>query len=235
MLVYTFVFSFIIRIQLPEGNPSGLTSFPLWLLSGLLPWIFFSTVLMQSMGSLIANESLIRKVYFPRSVLIFSTVAAVATNWAAEMVVLLVALIAVGAYASLFYVPLVIVFMILLAIFATGVTLMLSIANVYFRDTEHLVGIALQLGMYLTPVVYPLALVQEQSEKIGPLVGDITVMDLYTLNPMERFLAVFRDLLYNNRIPDLGDSIFCLLAALIAFALGWMVFRKNERKLAEIL
>lgn len=235
MLVYTFVFSFIIRIQLPEGDPSGISSFPLWLLTGLLPWIFFSTVLMQSMGSLIANESLIRKVYFPRSVLIFSTVAAVATNWAAEMAVLLVALIAVGAYASLLYVPLVLVFMLLLAIFATGVTLMLSIANVYFRDTEHLVGIALQLGMYLTPVVYPLSLVQEQSDKIGPLIGNITVMDLYTLNPMERFLSIFRDLLYNNRLPDLGDSIFCAFAALIAFALGWLVFRKNERKLAEIL
>ena len=235
MLVYTFVFSFVIRIQIPHGNPSGLNNFPIWLLCGLLPWIFFSTVLIQSMDSLVKNESLIRKVYFPRNILIFSTVAAAATNWSFEMLVLLAALIVSGSIASLLFAPVALIYMIMLVVFATGLSLMLSIANVYFRDTQHFVAIALQLGMYLSPVVYPITLVEEQSEKIGTLFGGVTLLGLYSLNPMERFIVAFRQALYDNTFPSLGDFLFCLLASAITFAIGWIVFSKNQRKLAEIL
>lgn len=235
MLVYTFVFSFIIRIPLPQGNPSGLTAFPLWLLCGLLPWIFFSTVVTQGINTLIANEALIRKVYFPREMLIFSVVASSATNWSIEMLVLVIALVIVGATGIFWMLPLIIFTMLLLAIFASGIVLMLAIANVYFRDTEHLTGIALQLGMYLTPVIYPITLVQATSDQVGPLFWGVTLFDVYQINPMERFLVVFRALMFDNALPSVGDFVFILLAALISLALGWLVFKKNEKKLAEIL
>lgn len=235
MLVYTFVFSFILRVQIPTGEPSGLNSFPIWLLCGLLPWVFFSTVVMQGMETLISNEALIRKVYFPRSILIYSAVAAAVNNWAVEMLVLVIALFAVGAFSVGLYIPLVILFMILFAVFTSGITLMLSVANVYFRDTQHLVGIALQLGMYAAPVVYPLSMVEEQSVKIGPIVGDITLFDIYQLNPMERFLVVFRDLLFDNKIPNFSDLMYVLISTVIVFLLGFVVFKTHERKLAEVL
>ncbi|MBK5237543.1 MAG: ABC transporter permease [Actinomycetales bacterium] len=235
MLVYTVVFAFIIRVTIPSGSPSGLSIFPLWLLCGLLPWIFFSTVVTQGMGTLIANESLIRKVYFPRSILIFSTVASICVNWATEMLVLLAVLLIVGAFGVLWLIPMVIFSMVMLAIFATGIVLMLSIANVYFRDTQYLVGIALQLGMYLSPIVYPITLVQTQSDKIGPIIGPFTIVNIYELNPMVAFLEVFRTLLYDNAMPSVSNVIYIVLAALIALGLGWLVFVKNEKKLAEIL
>lgn len=235
MLVYTLVFSFIIRIGIPEGQPSGLSVFPLWLLCGLLPWIFFATVTTQGINTLIDNEALIRKVYFPRNVLIFSTVAAISTNWLVEMGVLLVALLLVGAFGILTFLPLLVLVMLLFAVFSSGVVLALSIANVYFRDTQYLVTIALQLGMYLTPVVYPVSLVAEQSDRVGPIFGNITILDLYSLNPLDRYISVFREILYDNAMPALNDILYCVIAAAISFAVGVFIFSKNEKKLAEIL
>jgi ABC-2 type transport system permease protein len=235
MVVYTFVFSFVIRVQIPEGEPSGLNVFSLWLLCGLLPWIFFSSVITQGMNSLIANEALIKKVYFPRSVLIYSTVASLFFNWTFEMGVLLIALVLVGAFAVLLWAPLVVLAMLLLGLFAVGLVLMLSIANVHFRDTQYFAGIALQLGMYLSPVVYPISMVQSLSESVGPLFGSVTIIDIYKLNPMYSFINFFRSLLYDNALPQAGDILAVLIWTAVSLALGMFVFKRNEKRLAELL
>ncbi|MBX3094047.1 MAG: ABC transporter permease [Cryobacterium sp.] len=235
MVVYSFVFTFIIRMTPEPGDPSGLDVFPLWLLCGLLPWIFFSNVVNQGMGTLLANESLIKKVYFPRSVLVLSSSAAIAVNWLVEMSVLVVALALFGAWTVFLWLPMLVVFMALLAVFATGIALALSIANVYFRDTQYFVTIALQLGMYMAPIIYPVSLVKVQSDRIGPLFANVTLLDIYRLNPMERFIAVFRRLLYDNDWPAFDDVIACVLWAAVAITLGMLVFSRNQKKLAEIL
>jgi ABC-2 type transport system permease protein len=235
MVVYTFVFTFIIRITPAPGDPSGLNVFALWLLCGLLPWIFFGNVVNQGMGAILANESLIKKVYFPRSVLVLSSTAAASVNWLIEMLVLSVALVALGGWATILWLPLVLVFMLVLAVFATGVALALSIANVYFRDTQYFVAIALQLGMFLAPIIYPISLVEDQSDRIGPLVAEITLLDVYELNPIVSFVAVFRSLLYDNDWPAVDDVIACVLWALAAFVIGSLVFSRNQKRLAEIL
>lgn len=235
MVVYTLVFAFIIRIGPPVGNPSGLDVFPLWLLCGLLPWIFFSNVVQQGMGTLLMNESLIKKVYFPRSVLMFSTAASLAVNWGIEMIVLVVALVIAGAWMAILWLPVTVLFMLLLLAFAVGIALMLSIANVYFRDTQYFVTIALQLGLYLTPVIYPISLVDEQSDRLGAGPLGITFADVYRLNPMQHFVGAFRSLLYDNTWPRLDDTLACIAWAAVALAIGLAVFRRSERRLAEIL
>src|SRR5665648_19768 len=125
--------------------------------------------------------------------------------------------------------------MILLAPFATGVAMLLAIANVYFRDTQHFVTILFQAWFYLTPILYPVSFVAEQSEDIGPLVGSVTTIDLYRLNPMGRFVEVFRNLLYDNRWPDLDSVLLCVGWTVAALVLGGWVFRRNQSKLAEVL
>jgi len=235
MVVYTLVFAFIIRIGPEVGNPSGLDVFPLWLLCGLLPWIFFSNVVQQGMGTLLVNESLIKKVYFPRSVLLFSNAASLALNWGIEMIVLVVALVIAGAWAALLWLPVTVLFMLLLTAFSVGVALLLSIANVYFRDTQYFVTILLQLGLYLTPVIYPISLVDDQSERLGAGPLGITFADIYRLNPMQHFIGAFRSLLYDNTWPRLDDTIACIAWAAIALTIGLVVFRRSERRLAEIL
>ena len=207
----------------------------MWLLCGLLPWTFFANVVNAGLGSLVANAQLIQKVYFTRIVLPLSMVGSAVYTWLFEMLVLAIVLLIVGAWV-LPWLPLVLVIMLLLAVFAAGVALLLSIANVYFRDTQWFIGIALQLWLYLTPIIYPLSLVQRESGNVGGLLGTpITIEGIYSLNPMQHFVEVFRNLLYDNRFPDPVEWLVCTGWAVGMFALGLIVFRKNERRLAEVL
>lgn len=235
MLIYTFVFALIFRIRPEPGDPSGLDVFALWLLCGLLPWTFFSAVLTNGANSLVSNAQLIQKVAFSRIVLPLSLVGSASYNWLFEMLVLTIALSIVGAFV-LPWVPLVLVAMLLLAVFASGLALVLAIANVYFRDTQYLIALLLQLAMYLAPIIYPVSMVSAVSRDIGGLLGTpVTLEALYTLNPMVHFIEVFRDLMYDNRFPDLSAWAICAGWAAATFVVGLLVFRANEKKLAEAL
>lgn len=234
MIIYTLVFSVIIRIPADPGDPSGLDVFAVWLMCGLLPWSFFTNVVTSGMNALVGNENLIKKVYFPRITLVASSSLAAVFTWAIEMLVLAVVLVVIGADLWL-WVPGVLLMMALLALFATGVAMLLSIANVYFRDTQHFVTILFQAWFYLTPILYPVSLVAEQSARFGALFGSFTVFDLYRLNPMERFVEVFRNLLYDNRMPDVDSLLFCVGWTVVVLVLGSRVFERNQKKLAEVL
>jgi lipopolysaccharide transport system permease protein len=235
MLIYTVVIGFIFRVHPAPGDPSGLDVYALWLLCGLLPWTFLSSTISTGLGSLVANAGLIQKVYFSRIVLPLSTVGSTAYNWLFEMAVLIIAISIAGGFV-LPWIPLVLLAMILLAVFAAGIGLMLSVANVYFRDTEHFVGILLQIWMYFSPIIYPLSLVLTGSKKVGGLLGtNITVADIYQLNPVEHFVMIFRNLMYDNRFPDPAEWLVCTIWALASLLLGAIIFRRNERNLAETL
>jgi lipopolysaccharide transport system permease protein len=235
MLIYSLVFGVLFQSSPPAGDPSGIDVFPLWLLCGLLPWIFFSTVVSSSAASLVDNSNLIQKVSFSRIVLPLSTVGASAYNWLFEMAVLLIALSIAGSFV-LPWIPLLVVVMALLAVFAAGVGMLFSIANVYFRDTQYLLTIVLQLWIYLTPIIYPIERVAGASANKGELFGTpITILGLYDLNPMVHFVALFRQVLYDNRWPDGFEWLICLCWSLAAVGIGMLVFRKNERNLAETL
>lgn len=239
MLIYSFVFLLIIRIQPDVGDPSGLNNFPLFLLCGLLPWTFFSTVINSGAGSLVANAGLIQKVSFNRLVLPLSVVGSAGYNWLFEMGVLVIALtIAVGLMGGIMlqWLPLVVIAMVLLAVFAAGIALMLAIANVYFRDTQWFITLILQMWFYLSPIIYPTRMVTDVSRELGGLFGTpITLGSIYYLNPIVHFLEVFRNLLYDNRWPSPTAWLICLAWAVGSFVVGLAVFRRFEKNLAEAL
>jgi ABC-type polysaccharide/polyol phosphate export permease len=229
MLVYSVVFAVLLRTQPPAGNPSGLNSYPLWLLCGLLPWIFFSKTITDSMGSVVNNAGLISKVYFTRIDLPLAAAGSAGFTWLVEMGVVSVVVLFFGGW-SLPWIPVVLIFMVLLTMFASGIGMLLAIANVHFRDMQHFVAIALQLGMYLTPVLYPLTLVQQLASHKGQW-----VLTVFELNPMAHFTTVFRNLLYDNRWPTVSDDLWCVGCAVLVFALGSFVFIRNEKAFGRLL
>jgi ABC-2 type transport system permease protein len=234
MLIYTVVFGFFLKITPAPGDPSGLDVFALWLLCGLLPWTFLSNAIGVGMTSLLANANLVLKVYLPRSVLVASAVLALAVTFLIEMGVLSAVILAFGSNVLL-KVPVALAFMALLALFALGLGLALSVLNVYFRDTQHFVAIFLQIWFYLTPILYPLTYVQAAQDRLAAEGRDIPLVSLFKLNPLEHFVSAFRNLLYDNRLPSLTDSLACLASAAIALVFGAWIFRTYEGRLAEEL
>jgi lipopolysaccharide transport system permease protein len=229
MAMYSLVFGLILKVKPDKGSPSGLKVYALFLMAGLIPWTFFNNAITAGMNSLINNANLLKKVYFRRDILVSSTVFSWLVTFAIEMAVLMVALLAFGGM-PLPWLPLIVLMMVLLTMFAVGLALALSVLNVYFRDTEHFISIFFLLWFYLTPVLYPISRVENAAKgKSFPL------MTFYRLNPMERFVQVFRDLLYDNGWPAWQDVTYAAGSAVIALGIGVLVFRHYEGQLAEEL
>ena len=230
MLIFTFVFGFFLKIQPHRGEPSGLQNFGFFLISGLLPWNFLAGGLTASCGSVIANASLIKKVYFSRAVLPASSVLSAATNLLIELGVLTVALLIIGQMV-LPFLPVALVVIFLQLLFVLGLGMALAALNVYFRDIEHFLGILLLLWFYSTPILYPISLVRNAA------VGSVTVPieTIYRLNPMVHFIDAYRALFYDLRLPSLATFGWMILSAAIALAIGFLTFRKLEPRFAEEL
>lgn len=224
MATYSIVFGFVLKAKPAPGDPSGLDVFALWLSAALLPWLFFSNVMVNGMSALVANANLIQKVYFPRETLLISDALSWLFTFSIEMSVLLVAILIFGG-SPLLYLPATIFFMIMLTAFGLGISFVLSVANVYFRDTQHLMSIVVQVWFYATPIVYPLSIVAEHNGLLG----------WYRLNPMERFSEVFRNTLYDGRWPSLSNTLYVVIVSLAALAAGYVIFKRSEGRLAEEL
>lgn len=223
MLIYTVVFSVLLKVKVAPGDPSGLDVFAVWLLCALLPWAFFSNSVFGGMSALVSNSGLIQKVWFPREVLVISNSLSWLVTLAFELAVLLVALVAFGHPQALLWAPLLLPIIALLVVFGIGVGLTLSVLSVYFRDTTQLVGILMQVWFYATPIVYP--------ERLVPA----RFSHLYGLNPMYRFANCFRRVLYDGRLPRWQDLLAISVATVVAAALGYAVFQRFEPRLAEEL
>jgi ABC-2 type transport system permease protein len=231
MVIFSVIFSVFLKVQPPTGDPSGLHSFALFLLCGLLPWNFFATGTTASMGSLIANSNLIKKVYFPREILVASTIGAVLVAFCVEMAVLGVVLLFFGNMV-LPWIPVVVVIMLIEAVFVGGIGLVLSVIDVYFRDTEHFVGIAMMALFYSAPIVYPIKYVPKTAHVLGMT---IPLRTIYELNPLVTFVESYRNALYDLRFPPIGDLAYLVAWAVVLLAFGLWVFGKLDRRLAEEL
>ena len=231
MLMFTVVFQVFLHVKIPAGDPSGMTGFAFFLLCGLLPWNLLANSIGGAMGSLIINGNLIKKVYFPREVLVAANVASWVVSLLVELGVLCVALLVAGNMV-LPWLPALVLLVALLAVFTLGMALLLSVLNVYFRDVQHLMAIVLQLWFYATPIVYRLNVVPKTKHWLG---YSIPVKFLYRLNPMVRFVEAFRNVLYDLRLPSLSNVAFLVVASAAALALGLVVFARLEPRLAEEL
>lgn len=226
-VIFSLVFGVLLRFQdqLRPGDPSGLNNFAAFLMCGLLPWNFFSASLNGSMAALLGNAGIIKKVYFPRQILIVATVLALDVSFLIELAVLAGFLLFLGSMVLPWLVPM-LGLVVVLTMFCIGSGLVVSVLNVYFRDMQYLVGIVLQMWFYLTPIIYPPSLVEGRGE---------TVEFLYGLNPMTSFVDCFRAVLYDLRWPDLGEFLYATGWSIALLVLGVVVFRRFDGRLAEEL
>src|SRR4051812_31378630 len=212
MVVYTVVFTTIM--------PVAQRNFAIFLLSALLPWIFFSTALVQGLNSIIGNQELIRKVRVPQAVFPLSVVGSNLVNFSLSMVPLFLLMAALRQRFSvaLLFVP---GGVLLLAIFTSGMTLLLATLTVFFRDVRHLAEVALQMLMYLSPVLYDLKMLGEHRQWWFKL-----FQWFLALNPMTYLLALIREPVYYARVPDLRTVGLAAAMSVVTAAVGYKVFQR---------
>ena len=224
MVIYWFVFGVVFGAVALKGDPSGLDNYALYLLSGLLPWGFFSLVTNLGIGSLIGNAGLVRKVFFAWETLVFAQVIFSFVQFCIEMSLLCVALIVVGS-PILPWIPVAFIMMLLLAVYASGFALAVSVGAVFFRDLRYLWTILIQVMFFATPIIYS---PDRLDGKLHPFLEFI-----FHWNPMAVFILSFRHLLYDGRAPELGHVVYLACASVISFVAGWAIFVKLSRRLAE--
>lgn len=208
MTVTSVVFSMIMKWPLK--------SFVVFLFSGLVPWAFFSSCLSIGNQVLLGNEALIKKVYVPRQVFVVSITFALLIDALFSTISLFLIVFVIGAPLgfSLLLLPL---NFLLLYFFSLGLTLILSVASVYFRDLPNVVAVVLQAGYYLTPIIYPISLVPEKYRWF------------FEANPMTYFINVFRLPIYEGLFPSLENYAIVIFMSLLSFIFGVYVFRRFDR------
>ena len=218
-LITTFVFTIFLGILIRV--PSEGTPYVLFVYLGLLPWTFFSTAIISSSNSLVNNAHLITKVYFPRSIIPVSAVAARLLDLAIAFIVLIGLMVyyRVALTPSILLLP---VLVALITLLALGVGMVSSTLNVKYRDVGVLIPVLLQLWMYASPVVYPTSLVPAQWHYI------------YQLNPLVGLIGSFRAAALGGPIDwfALAWSVV-IIAALLIYA-GFL-FRRRETLFADIV
>ena len=214
MLILTFVFSTILRFQ-SEGLP-----YPLFLFVGLIPWMFFSGAVSSATESVVGAAGLVTKVYFPREVLPTAAVFTKLVDLAFGLVILGALMVYYGEPPELtsWWLP---VLFAIHTVFILGLAYPLAALNLFFHDVRFLVGVALTLWFYLTPVLYPVDLVPERYQIV------------YDLNPNSLFINAYRRVLLHGESPGLEKVLLGLAIAVGTFLIGYYLFKRMEPTFAD--
>jgi len=216
MIVFTIVFSRVAKM------PSDGVPYPLFAYAALVPWFFFMNSVSSGTLSLITYRNIVTKTYFPREIVPLSQVcsrfidfSAAAVFYAGFMVYYGVRL---GPWALM--AP---VFFGLLLLFTVGFTMATSAINVFYRDVNPVVQIALQLWLYLTPVAYPLSATSQRFRW------------LFVLNPLTAVVEGFRSSLIFGRAPDWNIVSISVAITVVLFASAFVMFKRMDKYFADVI
>ena len=212
VLVYALVFPYIMR--------TNVDNYLVYLITGVIPWNFFTTCITTGCNWVWINGGIIKKVYFPREILPISVVAAGLINFLISCVIILLFVLfgGIGFSVQLLWLPLIAIIQSALSL---GLLFILSAINVYVRDIEYLVGFLLNLLFYATPILYTADMFPESIRWV-----------LY-LNPMTTIIESYRNIFYYQQSPALIPLMIVFMVSFIILIIGYLIFKKLERGFAE--
>lgn len=212
VLVYALVFPYIMR--------TNVDNYLVYLITGVIPWNFFTTCITTGCNCVWINGGIIKKVYFPREILPISVVAAGLINFLISCVIILLFVLfgGIGFSIQLLWLPLIAIIQSTLSL---GLLFILSAINVYVRDIEYLVGFLLNLLFYATPILYTADMFPESIRWV-----------LY-LNPMTTIIESYRNIFYYQQSPTLIPLMIVFMVSFIILIIGYLIFKKLERGFAE--
>jgi lipopolysaccharide transport system permease protein len=217
-LVNTAIFSVIFTrvAAIDVGTP-----YPVYAFCGLVAWNFFASSLRFSVTSLTSNPSLVTKVYFPREIFPFSAVLVSIVDFAVSSLVLVALMLyyRVEVGWPLLMLPVVVLAII---VFTAATALVISMANLFYRDVKYLFEIVIAVWMFATSVVYPIG-------RVGGKLGTVLA-----LNPMTHMIDAFRAVLLDQRLPGMAFHL-TFAASILMLAGAWVMFHLAEFDFAENL
>lgn len=227
LVIYSVVFSTIFRAKPPDFGNGEQGNFTVWLLAGLTAWSMFANSLNTAIGALLGAGPLLKKIYFPPYAPVLGSVLALLIQSMIELGILLVVLAVLGNVSwTWLLVPF---WLALFAVFLSSISIALAVLNVHFRDLAHIIGVAIQLLFYMSPIIYPITMLGNAT-KMG-----IPVAKVISANPLTQFIEVFRDLTY-GLTP--GRPLAWLYIAVWTLAMAWVarrVYRARALDLSEAL
>jgi lipopolysaccharide transport system permease protein len=218
MLLYTAVFSMVLRVPVQAGY----ASFPEFLMAGLLPWLAISEGIARSASCLIDNSAMVKKTVFPLETLVLSAVVAATVNE-------VIALSVYGVYVALLghlewrWVLLVVPALALQILLTFGLGCIAATLTAFVRDTVHAVGIVLTVGFYATPIVYPASLLPPR------------LLPLVAANPVAHLVDLFRRAFTLHAAPPVGSTLYLVLSCGLAALAGAALFSRARPHFADLI
>ena len=212
LLIYALVFPFILR--------NNVDNYTIFLIVALMPWTFFNSTIIQSAACVVANGGIIKKVYFPREILPISTTTSNLINFLITGIIVFVALLisGIGVSTTIVALPLIILTQYVLQL---GLAFIFSAITVYIRDVEYLINIFMMLMFYLCPIVYSSDMIPKK------------FLPLFKLNPMFHIIGYYREILYYQKMPNIGNVLILLGMCIIILIVGYLIFKRLEKRFAE--
>ena len=220
LAVYTLVFTKFFPTTVVQP-------FPLFLFAGILPWTFFSAAVLESTTSISANAGLIKKVMFPAEALPLVVVLSHLVHFALAVPILLAAILAfaaMGKFTLTWTILVAPLLMLLQTMFVAGIAMTVSSASVLFRDLRDIVANLMQLGFFVTPIIYLIDNIQSRALRA-----------MLRVNPMTPFVVAYQDVFFFGRLPNLSDSVLIVAYAFGSMTMGLFVFDRLRDTLAEAI
>jgi ABC-type polysaccharide/polyol phosphate export permease len=218
MASYWFLFGVVLKLFDYEH-------YPLFLLTGLVVWLFFSQCLTQAATSLLDQGSLIRKARFPRETIPAAVVAVQLVTFLVVLVLLAIVTVAIRGTldVALLLLP---VLLVCLAAFALGLALAVAVLHAFYRDVAPILGAALLPWFFLSPIFFEVGRLTERES---------AAFVLEWVNPVAPFIIGVRDVLYWGEVPSGAVLVYVVAAAAIALLGGRLLFGRMERELAVVV
>ena len=215
ILIYGIVFTVVFH--------NNMSNYYIFLMTGMLPWTFFSDSLTQGTGSIIYNSEMVKKIYFPRAVLVIGEVNAKLVNMLLSFIVMAFFIIfsGVGFSVHVVLLPLIILIEYIIAL---GMALLAAATTVYLRDLEYVINVIMMAWVWGTPIMYS-----------ASTITDPKYLFLLRLNPMTGVMGGYQSIFYWHQWPSIRSLLYPLCFGIVILIIGFITFSKLKRRFAEEL
>lgn len=220
LLIYTFVFTVILRVRFEEHYGTVLNA--LFLFCGMVPWFSISEALTRSTNVVRENAHLVKRVRFPASVLCTYITLSEGVNQLIRFSLLFAAAMIAGQGLT-WHLVILVPILFLQLLFTQGLSMFLAATQVYFKDTQHLLTPTLMIWLFITPIFYP---ARYFPKEFSPIL---------MLNPLSHLVGIYRELILNHRLPQWGSVVIFGTCAALAFALGTALFERHAKDFPDLV